>query len=116
MRAEGYSSWFVGMYVCVSALICRLTHWNHKREIPTDSSQYRNHFKLPIFLKMCRSKVMAEFAHLELVLKPIADHVKKTDHARIAHYARIVLNKRGGEYSSPSPPLFLTPSPSLALQ
>ena len=30
----------LGLYVCVSALICRLTHWNHKREIPTDSSQY----------------------------------------------------------------------------
>ena len=31
------------VYVCVFALICCLTHWNHKREIPTDSSQHRNH-------------------------------------------------------------------------
>ena len=38
------------------------------------------------------------------------DHVKKTDHARIAHCALIVLNKRGCEYSSPSQPLSLTPS------
>ena len=45
-----------------------------------------------------------------------ADHVKKTDHARFAQYARIVLNKWVGEYSSPSPPLFLTVSPSLAIQ
>ena len=33
------------VYVCVFTLICHLTHWNHKRELPTDSSQYRNHFK-----------------------------------------------------------------------
>ena len=45
--------------VCVSALICRLTHWNHKREIPTDSSQYGNDFKKVIFVKMFCSKVMA---------------------------------------------------------
>ena len=25
--------------ICVSILICRLTQWNHKREILTDSSQ-----------------------------------------------------------------------------
>ena len=37
--------------VCVSALICRLTHWNHKREIPTDSSQYGNDFKKDDFCK-----------------------------------------------------------------
>ena len=38
--SEGYCSCPVCVYVCVcvSALICRLTHWNHKREIPTDSS------------------------------------------------------------------------------
>ena len=43
-RSEGYCSCHVCVCMCVSALICRLTHWNHKREIPTDSSQYRNHF------------------------------------------------------------------------
>ena len=32
----------VCMYVCVFVLICHLTHWNHKRVIPTDSSQYGN--------------------------------------------------------------------------
>ena len=42
MRSKGYSSWFVCTYVCVSVLICRLTHWNHKREISKDSSQYKN--------------------------------------------------------------------------
>ena len=30
------------MYLCVFALICCLTHWNHKSEIPTDLSQYGN--------------------------------------------------------------------------
>ena len=30
-------------------------------------------------------------------------------------YAYLVLNKRGGEYSSPSPPLSLTPGPCLVL-
>ena len=30
--------------VCVSTHTCRLTHWNHKREIPTDSAQYRDRF------------------------------------------------------------------------
>ena len=29
---------YVCMYVCVSTHTCRLTHWNHKREIPTDSA------------------------------------------------------------------------------
>ena len=43
-RSEGYFSCPVCVYVCVSALIFRLTHWNHKSEIPTDSSQYRNDF------------------------------------------------------------------------
>ena len=32
----------VYVYVCVFALICRLTHWNHKSEVPKDSSQYGN--------------------------------------------------------------------------
>ena len=36
---------YVCMYVCVSTHTCRLTHWNHKREMPTDSAQYRDHFK-----------------------------------------------------------------------
>ena len=31
--------------LCVFALICCLTHWNHKKGIPTDSSQYGNHLK-----------------------------------------------------------------------
>ena len=49
----------VYVYVCVSTHTYRLSHWNHKREIPTDSAQYRDHFKfVPIFLKMLRSKVM----------------------------------------------------------
>ena len=34
----------VCMCVCVSTHTCRLTHWNHKREIPTDSAQYRDRF------------------------------------------------------------------------
>ena len=37
------------VYVRLFALICHLTHWNHKREIPTASSQYRNHFKFDQF-------------------------------------------------------------------
>ena len=36
---------YVCVYVCVSTHTCRLTHWNHKREIPTDSAQYRDRFK-----------------------------------------------------------------------
>ena len=49
---------YVCMCVCVPTHICRLTHWNQKREIPTDSVRYRDRFKLTIFLKMLRSKVM----------------------------------------------------------
>ena len=50
MRSEDYCSCPVCMYV--STHTCRLTHWNHKRGIPTDSAQYRDRFKfLPIFLK-----------------------------------------------------------------
>ena len=30
--------------LCVFALICHLTYWNHKSEVPTDSSQYRKDF------------------------------------------------------------------------
>ena len=48
MRSEGYRScpvcMYVCVYVCVSTHTCRLTHWNHKREIPTDSAQYRDRF------------------------------------------------------------------------
>ena len=36
---------YVCVYVCVSTHTCRLTHWYHKREIPTDSAQYRDRFK-----------------------------------------------------------------------
>ena len=49
----------VCMCVCVSTHICRLTHWNHKREISTDSAQYRDRLKFADFSKMLRSKVMA---------------------------------------------------------
>ena len=51
-RVTVQCSWFPCMYVCVYvcmcvcvfALICRLTHWNHKRGIPMASSQYGNYF------------------------------------------------------------------------
>ena len=69
-----YSSWFVCM--CVSALICRLTHWN----------QYRNHLKFSLkcfvqtlwrnLLTSSSSGVVALFFPrnklLMLVLNPIA--------------------------------------------
>ena len=47
MRSEGYLlcmyvCMYVCMCVCVSTYTCRLTHWNHKREIPTDSAQYKD--------------------------------------------------------------------------
>ena len=52
MRSEGYCScpvcMYVCVYLCVSTHTCRLTHWNHKREIPTDSAQYKDR------LKFCR--------------------------------------------------------------
>ena len=35
---------YVCMCVCVSTHTYRLTHWNRKREIPTDSAQYRERF------------------------------------------------------------------------
>ena len=41
----------VCMCVYVSTHTCRLTHWNHKREIPTDSAQYRDRFKFCRFPK-----------------------------------------------------------------
>ena len=40
-----YVCMYVCMCVCVSTHTCRITHWNHKREIPTDSAQYRDRFK-----------------------------------------------------------------------
>ena len=49
MRSEGYCSCPVCMHVCVNVCVsthtCRLTHWNRKIEIPTDSAQYRDRFK-----------------------------------------------------------------------
>ena len=42
---------YVCIYVCVFALIFCLTHRNHKREIPMDSSQYGNHFNFTDFAK-----------------------------------------------------------------
>ena len=53
-HSEGYCSCLVCMCVGVSTLICRLTHWNHKRDIPTDSLQYRNHF-IVIAFTFCAS-------------------------------------------------------------
>ena len=49
----------VGLCVRVFALICRFTHWNHKREEPTGSSQYGNDLKKGDFVKTFCSKVMA---------------------------------------------------------
>ena len=64
-HSEGYSSCRVCMYVCVYVCVyvhvctvcvcvcvcvtthnCRLTHWNHKTEIPTCSQQYSDRFKI----------------------------------------------------------------------
>ena len=50
MRSEGT---VVVPCVCVSTHTYRLTHWNHKREIPTDSAQYRDRFKCCRFSKKC---------------------------------------------------------------
>ena len=61
-HSEGYSSCRVCVYVCVYVCMCvctcvcvcvtthncRLTHWNHKTEIPTCSQQYSDR------LKFCR--------------------------------------------------------------
>ena len=60
-HSEGYSSCRVCMYVCMCVCVyvcvcvcmcvcvtthnCRLTHWNHKTEIPTCSQQYSDRFK-----------------------------------------------------------------------
>ena len=35
--------------VCVTTHNCRLTHWNHKTEIPTCSQQYSDRFKFRRF-------------------------------------------------------------------
>ena len=48
--SEGYCS--CPVCVCMSKICC-LTHLNHKREIPTDSLQYGNHFKFSRFLFKC---------------------------------------------------------------
>ena len=59
MRSEGYCScpvcMYVCVYVCVSTHTCRLTHWNHKREIPTDCVQYRDRFKFCFVQKLWRN-------------------------------------------------------------
>ena len=60
-HSEGYCSCRVCMYVCMCVCVCvcvcvcmcvcvtihncRLTHWNHKTEIPTCSQQYSDRFK-----------------------------------------------------------------------
>ena len=42
----------LGAYACSEGYCsCHLTHWNHKKEIPTDSSQYGNDFKRGDFCK-----------------------------------------------------------------
>ena len=43
-RSKGYCSCPVCVGVCVSTHVCRLTHWNHKTEIPTGSQQYSDCF------------------------------------------------------------------------
>ena len=57
MRSEGYSSCRVCVYmyvcVCVTTHNCRLTHWNHKTEIPTCSQQYSDRFKFRRFPYKC---------------------------------------------------------------
>ena len=59
-HSEGYCScrvcMCVCMYVCVYVCVtthynCRLTHWNHKTEIPTCSQQYSDRFKFSDFPK-----------------------------------------------------------------
>ena len=45
----------VCMCVCVSTHTCCLTHWNRKREIPTDSAQYRDRFKFCLVQKLWRN-------------------------------------------------------------
>ena len=69
-RSEGYCSCpvcvCVCVCVCVSTVICRLTHWNHKREIPTESLQYRNHFKF------CRFSKNALFKSYGVICSPRA--------------------------------------------
>ena len=54
------------MYVCVFALICRLAHWNHKREEPTGSPQKGNDFKNGDF---CKS---VSFKSFGVICKPRA--------------------------------------------
>ena len=44
---------YVCVYVCVTTHNCRLTHWNHKTEIPTCSQQYSDRFKFCRFSLKC---------------------------------------------------------------
>ena len=44
---------YVCMCVCVTTHNCRLTHWNHKTEIPTCSQQYSDSFKFCRFSLKC---------------------------------------------------------------
>ena len=48
------------MNVCVFALICRLTYWNHKSKVPMDSSQYGNNLKFANFPKNASLKSYAK--------------------------------------------------------
>ena len=55
----GYVFTILQYLVCVcGSLICHLTHWNRKRDIPTDSSQYRNDKESLYFVKTICSKVI----------------------------------------------------------
>ena len=60
---------YVCMCVCVSTHTCRLTHWNHKREIPTDSAQYRDRFK---FCRFPKNASFKSYAYLEQLRRPSA--------------------------------------------
>ena len=62
-----YCSCPVCMSVCVFALICRLTYWNHKSEVPTDSSQYWNDLVKNVSFKsyavICKLRVASASQH-----------------------------------------------------
>ena len=45
LGAHAHSVVVVCMCVCVTTYNCRLTHWNHKTEMPTCSQQYSDRFK-----------------------------------------------------------------------
>ena len=61
----------MGVGMCVFGPICHLTHWNHKRKVAMDSSQYGVHFKLES-TKMLHLKMMVQFANFEQVWCPSA--------------------------------------------